>query len=113
MGLIFWVDENKFVADLVGKVFRKKGLEFYHLESVEEFSFRVMDLKPEMIVIDGETLERKRDLFKDQFAKNPSLENYSYVLKGETDFSDFPRLLGKLPLPLDPFQVPDLLRSMK
>ena len=112
MGLIFWVDEDKFVADLVGKVFQKKGLEFYHLETVADFSFRVLDLKPEVIVMDSETVQKNRDDFEKQFKENIALQDYPYVIKGEEqDFSFILKKVGTLSLPLDVFRVFEILES--
>lgn len=112
MGLIFWVDENKFLSDLVEKVFKKKGLEFYHLESIADFSFRAIDLAPEVIVLDSEIFQKHREILDKQFKDHPELKKYRYVIKGENLSVPFiENQIGSLPLPLDPFVVPERIES--
>jgi hypothetical protein len=112
MGLIFWVDENKFVADLIGKVFKKKNLEFYHIATLEELAFRVQDLQPELVVLEKKFLEKNLEKIEADLSRDPQFRDSKFVIKGEGSPPSSLNVVGSLPEKIDPFTVPTLLESI-
>jgi hypothetical protein len=113
LGLILWIDENKFATDLLEKVFKQKDLPFYTLDNVRDFSFLVDDLKPEMIVLDTKTALRHQELFKTQFDASPRLKTTPFVLIGDGPELAYLKKLGEIKRPFDPFAIPEVLEKLK
>jgi DNA-binding NtrC family response regulator len=113
LGLVLWIDENKFATDLLEKVFKQKDLPFYTLDNVRDFSFLVEDLKPEMIVLDVKTASRHKELFKAQFDASPAMKNIPFVLIGDEKEFTYVKKMGEIKRPFDPFSIPEVLEKLK
>lgn len=113
LGLVLWIDENKFATDLLEKVFKQKALPFYTLDNVRDFSFLVEDLKPEMIVLDVKTASRHKELFRAQFDASPALKNIPFVLIGDEKEFTYVKKMGEIKRPFDPFTIPEVLEKLK
>lgn len=113
LGLVLWIDENKFATELLEKVFKQKDLPFYTLDNVRDFSFIVEDLKPEIIVLDAATALRNKDLFKLQFEASSLLKETPFVLIGNDSELSFLKKLGEISRPFDPFTIPEVLEKLK
>lgn len=110
MGLILWIDKNSFSASLIAKVFKSRGLEFYHLSDARDFAYLVEDLKPALIVIDAQTATDDLAALERQYQENSAVQNSSYVVIGEWEKLGFiQKKVGQLPRVLEPFEVPDAL----
>lgn len=113
MNLVFWVDQNIFASKLLEKVFKKKNIGFYTLESAKDFSYLVVDLRPGMIVLDQETaLSSLREL-KDQFLSTPEMQNLPYVIIGDAGEFPFLNVVGTIKRPFDPYKIPELLKNFQ
>ncbi len=112
MSLVLWIDQNSFSTNLVERVFKKKGLPFYSLSKASELSYLVEDLRPSLIVLDGETARASLDEFLEEFNQSAYLQQIPFIL-----INDFPELsslkkIGELRKPLDPFKVPDQIQQI-
>ena len=67
---VFYINEIKFVCDAIENLCENNGIECYTLNSVDDFSYLIDDLKPEMIMIDSKALKQE---FWEQ-VKNSQLE---------------------------------------
>ena len=113
LGLVLWIDENKFATDLLEKVFKQKDLPFYTLDNVRDFSFLVDDLKPEIIVLDTQTALRHKELFKTQFEASSRLKTTPFVLIGDGPELTYLKKIGEIKRPFDPFAIPEVLEKLK
>jgi DNA-binding NtrC family response regulator len=114
MGLVLWIDQNTFSASLVERVFKKKGLGFYSLSQVHDFSYLVDDLKPAVIVLDGATFEAHSHSFLEQFQKSATMQATPFIfLDPKGDLSFITSQIGMIPKPFDPFSIPALIEQFQ
>ena len=110
MGLILWIDQNSFATELLEKVFKKKSMPFYSLNHLNDFSYLVDDLRPQLVVLDGETFASNPSGFLEQYAKSQLMQQLPFVLiSPKSDFSFLKNKIGEISKPFDPFEIPDLL----
>lgn len=113
MGLVLWIDHNIFSTSLIERVFKKRSLPFYSINSVEDFSYLVDDLHPELIVLDGETFSKNADVFLKQYENSPKMQSLPFILlEPKSDFSFLKNKIGELKKPLEPFDLPDTLKKI-
>ena len=113
MGLVLWIDHNTFSNGLIERVFKKNTLPFYTLPSVEDFSYLVDDLKPVLIVLDGDTFDQNPQAFLDQYEKSSHMQALPFiVLDPKRDFSFLKNKIGELQKPLDAFMLPQILSQI-
>lgn len=114
MGLVLWIDQNTFSTSLVERVFKKKGLGFYSLSQVHDFSYLVDDLKPAVIVLDGSTFQKHADSFLEQFNKSATMQVTPFIfLDPQGDLSFIKTQIGMIPKPFDPFSIPALIEQFQ
>lgn len=110
MGLVLWIDENTFATSLIEKVFKKKGLPFYSLSQVNDFSYLIDDLGPSLIVLDAKTAVGSLDTFMSQFNSSQKLQKLPFVLIDKTpELSFIKNVAGEIQRPFDPFNIPEML----
>jgi len=110
MGLILWIDENTFATGLLEKVFKSKNLPFYTLAEAKDFLYLINDLKPDLIVLDAQTVVSAGKTFFDQHESSEVLKSLPKVVIGSGD--DLPFLknkIGFIQRPFDPFEIPEIL----
>lgn len=113
MGLVLWIDQNTFATGLLEKVFKKKGLPFYTLTSVDDFLYLVEDLKPGLIVLDAHTALANMEGFKKQY-ESKILNELPFVLLDATEELNFiGKVVGKINRPFDPFKIPETLKNFQ
>ena len=113
MGLVLWIDLNTFAASLIEKVFKKRSLPFYTINSVEDFSYLVDDLNPSLIVLDGETFSKNSEVFLKQYLNSSKMQSLPFIiLEPLSDFSFLKNKIGELKRPLEPFDLPEILGKM-
>ena len=113
MGLVLWIDQNTFATGLLEKVFKKKGLPFYTLNSVDDFLYLVEDIKPQLIVLDAHTANLNMDAFKKQY-ESKTLNELPFVLVDADDnFQFIGNVVGKINRPFDPFKIPETLKNFQ
>ncbi len=113
MGLVLWIDHNTFATSLIEKVFKKRSLPFYTINSVEDFSYLVDDLNPSLIVLDGETFSKNREVFLEQYINSAKMQNLPFILLDpQSDFSFLKNKIGEIRKPLEPFDLPEVLRKI-
>jgi DNA-binding NtrC family response regulator len=111
MGLVLWIDQNTFATGLLEKVFKKKNLPFYTLESAEDFSYLVDDLRPELVVLDHQTALNHLTALQHQYAASPRLQQLPFVIIGG-EFPFIKKTVGKINRPFDPFVIPEELQKI-
>ena len=104
--MVFWIDENNFSNQLLEKVFKKAELSFYTLTSLNDFSYLISDLKPEVIVLDYATFLKGKEAFILQLNKNPQLQQTPFIILGEGNIPEV-TVIGRLAKPFDPFEIPN------
>ncbi len=113
MGLVLWIDQNKFATSLIEKVFKTKSLPFYTTNGVEDFSYLVDDLNPALIVLDGETFSQNSQAFLKQYESSKKMQALPFILlEPLSDFSFLKHKIGELKKPLKPFELPEILAKM-
>jgi hypothetical protein len=113
MGLILWIDMNTFATGLLERVFKKKSLPFYTLDRVEGFSYLVDDLRPVLIVLDGETFLKNPQGFMDQYQQSPMMQKTPFILLDpKSDFSFLTNKIAEIQRPIDPFEIPALIEKL-
>lgn len=113
MGLILWIDQNTFASSLIEKVFKKKALPFYTIESVQDFSYLVDDLNPVAIVLDGATFAKNPEAFKTQYQNSLKMQSLPFILLDfDADDAFIKNKIGVLKKPLEPFELPEILSKI-
>lgn len=113
MGLVLWIDQNTFATSLLEKVFKKKNLQFYTISSAVDFIYLVVDLKPELLVLDSKTGVVFQEALKEQYLSSEALRNLPVVMIDEEgEFPFIPHIMGKIKRPFDPFQIPEILQQI-
>lgn len=113
MGLILWIDQNTFASSLIEKVFKKRELPFYTIESVEDFSYLVDDLNPAAIVLDGTTYSKNPEAFLKQYQNSPKMQSVPFILMDFAgDVSFIKNKIGELQKPLEAFELPEQLSKI-
>ena len=113
MGLILWIDHNTFATSLIEKVFKKRSLPFYTINSVDDFSYLVDDLNPAVIVLDGETFAKNSPVFLKQYENSTKMQSLPFILlEPKSDFGFLKHRIGELKKPLEPFELPELLMKI-
>lgn len=113
VGLVLWIDENKFVTDLLEKVFKKKNISFYSLNNAKDFLYIVSDLRPSIVVIDSETAFKHQAELKLQLEQSDILQSLPWVVVGESSKVSFlPNKSGEIKRPFDPFHIPELIEKI-
>lgn len=109
MGLVLWIDQNTFATGLLEKVFKKKNLPFYTLESVDDFLYLIEDIKPKLIVLDRQTFRANPEAFKRQY-QSEVLKSLPFVLIDPDESLGFiATVVGQIRKPFDPFKIPEIL----
>lgn len=73
---LFYINNNKFVCQLVEKISKQKGINCYTLDQNEDFTYLVNDLRPEIIVVAQDVLNAYGDeimAFIEKSELNPHL----------------------------------------
>jgi hypothetical protein len=113
MGLILWIDMNTFATGLLERAFKKKSLPFYTLDRVEGFSYLVDDLRPVLIVLDGDTFLKNPQAFLDQYDQSPVMQKTPFILLDpKSDFTFIKNKLAEIKRPIDPFAIPTLIEKL-
>ena len=113
MGLVLWIDHNTFATSLIERVFKKRSLPFYTINSVEDFSYLVDDLNPAIIVLDGETFSKNQQVFLNQYEKSSKMQSLPFILlEPGNDLGFLKNKIGELKKPLEPFEMPEILMKM-
>lgn len=113
LGMVLWIDENTFATTLLEKVFKQEGLPFYTLDNVDDFSFLVNDLKPEIIVLDTQTARKNSIGLEKQFNENPILKATPFIFIGSGDDFSYLQKIGEIKRPFDPFDMPEIIAKIK
>ncbi len=112
MGLVLWIDQNTFATSLIERAFKRKALSFYSLAQVDDFSYLVDDLKPDLIVLDAETFSQNSQKFLNQYESSILMQATPFILiEPKGDFSFLKNKIGELSKPLDPFKIPEMLQT--
>jgi hypothetical protein len=113
MGLVLWIDQNTFSVSLVERVFKKRGLPFYSLTQVNDFAYLIEDLRPSVVVLDGETFMGHQQRFMEQYQATDHLQSLPFILIGnEIDSTWLKYRLGHIAKPFDPFEIPERLEKI-
>lgn len=113
MGLVLWIDGNTFATSLLEKVFKSKNLPFYTLDKAVDFTYLVEDLKPELLVLDGETALQNLESLQKQYEASPALRNLPVILVDKkADLPFIQKEIGEIKRPFDPFKIPEVLEKI-
>ena len=113
MGLVLWIDQNTFVADLVERVFKQEQLPIYSLTTVENFIYLVDDLSPGVIVLDLLTAKNNEEVLRKQFQESEKLRSTPVILLGVGETPDFVKvIIGQINRPFNPFEVPSKISEL-
>jgi DNA-binding NtrC family response regulator len=111
MGLVLWIDQNTFATSLLEKVFKKKNLDFYTIESAEDFTYLVEDISPKLIVLDVKTALNHLEAFKKQYEASALIQSLPFVLI-DGELSEIKHVIGSISRPFDPFLIPSKLEQL-
>jgi DNA-binding NtrC family response regulator len=111
MGLVLWIDQNVFATGLLEKVFKKRDLPFYTIQSAEDFLYLVDDLRPEVIVLDFKTASENLKEFQAQYESSENLKKLPFVLI-DGDLNFIQKIAGRINRPFDPFLIPSKIQEL-
>ncbi len=110
MGLILWIDENRFATELLEKVFKSKNLPFYTLAEIKDLIYLINDLKPDLLVLDALTIKNCGEVYFKQYESLEALNSLPVVVIGSRE--DLPFIknkIGFISRQFDPFKIPEVL----
>lgn len=111
MGLVLWIDQNTFATSLLERVFKKKNLPFYTLDSAQDFIYLVEDISPKLIVLDVKTANTHLEAFKKQYEGSALIQNLPFVLV-DGEIPGIKNVIGTINRPFDPFSIPEKLQEL-
>ncbi len=113
MGLILWIDHNTFATTLFEKIFKNRGIPFYTIPNVEDFSYLIDDLNPVLIVVDFETYLKNPPSFKKQYLESIRMRGIPFVIVDEKEDLQFiENKLATIQRPINAFELPDLINKI-
>jgi hypothetical protein len=111
--MVLWIDHNISSTRLIEKAYKSRGMGFYTISSAKDFAYLLDYLRPEIIVLDAQTILDDIDLFKDQYLKSPSMINIPVIIIGEKFGLEFiTNRISNLKRPFDPFNIPDTISDI-
>lgn len=112
MGLIFWIDENTFATSLIERALKGQGIDFYTVKDAKDFLYLIHDLRPQIIVIDSQTAQKDKDVFKKQFEDSQSFLGAKLVIINDNGVLDFLGEAHHLNRPIDPFKLKEFFSKI-
>jgi len=103
MSPVLWIDKNKFLTDIVEKVFKSKALPIHTLNRAEDFLYLVEDLKIEIIVLDAQTVLDNGAEFRTIYENSPLLKEKKIILLGEQVGLEYLGEVVCVSKPIEPF----------
>ena len=102
MGLVLWIDKNEFSTSALEKIFEKKGLEIYTINSAQDIQYLIEDLKPQVIVMDVATYLEAEDRVNMFMAASEVMQSTPWISTGTRELH-FPgaQMKGHIQKPLN------------
>jgi DNA-binding NtrC family response regulator len=111
--MILWIDKNSFATSLLEKVFKKAEKELYIVSSVDDFSYLVDDLKPQVIVLDEATFLDNEPAFLKQYETSLLMQRIPFIFVDEKQGMSFTvNKIGNIKRPFDPFSIPEQIEMI-
>jgi len=113
MGLVLWIDDNKFATGLLEKAFKKAGVEFYTIDSVKDFTYLVDDLNPAVIYLDTQTFLKGKEDFLRQYNASSKMQQTGFILDQKSEETSFlKKIQGIIEKPINPFELPEKIQKI-
>jgi len=111
--LIFWIEKNDFSRNLFEKILKAQGYNFYGLSSVEDFSYLIKDLSPDLIVVETKTALLNKEHFQAEYEKSDSFLGKPVVFIGSPVGLEFiKQTTYEVTTPVKPFEFPEFLKKI-
>ena len=111
---IFLIDANPLISEWLQRLADKSGQRFYHLAKLSEAAFFIDDLKPDVVVLDGDTALKTQGEFLDNLPDFPFLKDVPVVGLGAPlpEWVGHLNVRGHLPKPLNPAHFYDSVKAL-
>lgn len=67
---IIYINENRFVCQLVEKLCKQNEIACYSLDQIEDFTYLVNDLRPQLVLVALETFDSNEQLLTEYIQKS-------------------------------------------
>lgn len=112
---IILVEDTKFSAKLLNSIMLDNAVSCYNLEQIEDFTYLIDDLRPQIILTNIETVQNEWDLYW-RSIESSSFKDVKIILYGDKDQLEnclyknrFDQLIDK---PLDILTIYEFLKSL-
>lgn len=93
MNYLFYINNNKFVCQLVEKLCKQEGISCYTLDQNEHFAYLLNDLKPDVVVVNQDGLDMLGDIYFQSMEQAEDTPNA--ILMSELEDDRFPRRISE------------------
>lgn len=111
---IFLVDGNPLISEWLQRLADKTQQRFYHMANLDEATFFIDDLKPDVLVLDGATAMRSEGQFMADLVEFPFIKDLPVVGLGATlpEWVGALNIRGHLGKPLNPAEFYDNVKAL-
>lgn len=111
---IFLIDANPLISEWLKRLADKTGQRFYHLGKLDEAAFFIDDLRPDVVVLDGETAAKSQGEFLQNLSEFPFVKEVPVVGLGAPlpEWVGHLNIRGHLQKPLNPAQFYEKVRAL-
>jgi DNA-binding response OmpR family regulator len=116
---VFLIDSNPMITDWLQRQAKARGDQFYALATLAEAAYFIHDMKPDVLVLDGKTVQRDHEKFLAALNEYSEIKQLPTLGLGESlpEWTGALNLKGHIKKPLDPSrfheQVEKLLKGQE
>lgn len=113
---VFLIDSNPMITDWLQRQAKARGVQFYAMASLSEAAYFIHDMKPDVLVLDGKSVQKDHENFLTALNEYSEIKQIPTLGLGESlpEWTGALNLRGHIKKPLDPSlfheQVEQLLK---
>lgn len=111
---VFLIDSNPMITDWLERQAKARSERFYSMSSLLDAPYFIQDLLPDVVVLDGKTVQKDAEEFIAAIEDHPHLRVVPVIGLGDAlpEWCGALNLKGHLPKPLDPSKFHDDVKKL-
>ena len=101
---VFLIDSNPMITDWLQRQAKARGDQFYALATLGEAAYFIHDMKPEVLVLDGKSIQSGHETFLTALSEYPEIKQIPTLGLGDSlpEWTGVLNVRGQIKKPLDP-----------
>ncbi len=108
---VFWLDQNKFVCNLIEATLKKEGVSCYTHQTGDGFRYLIEDIKPDLVVIDFQSISHIQEKIDEELSTCTCPVILS-LKEEERSLVKLKKNNGSLSKPIEPMILADNLKAL-